>query len=121
TEEDIPSALGPLYNDMRGLYTGTDAFDAHINGNWLWASEESGDLWVTPKRGGAWYDGGIYFRLNQHDWGVDETTLLGPWRSFYKGVNTCNRLYEQFSPMANEDERNSIRSEIRVGRAFWYY
>lgn len=121
TEDDIPSALGPLYNDLRGLYIGTNAFDAHVNGNWLWASEETSDLWVTPKRGGAWYDGGIYFRLNQHKWGSDETTLLGPWRSFYKGVNTCNRLIEQFSILEDEDQRNAILAEIKIGRAFWYY
>ncbi|TRZ42231.1 RagB/SusD family nutrient uptake outer membrane protein [Robertkochia solimangrovi] len=121
TDNDIPSLLGPLYNDLRKLYTGNNATEAHFNGNWLWVSEESADLWITPKRGGGWYDGGIYYRLNQHNWGTDETTLLGVWRSFYKAINTSNRLYEQFETLENETQRNKILAEIRVSRAFWYY
>lgn len=121
SDDDIPSAVGPLYNDLRGLYVGNDANSAHINGNWLWVNEESSDLWLTPKRGGAWYDGGIYYRLNQHNWGTDETTLLGPWRTFYKGVTTCNRLLEQFESLEDGAEKNKLLSEIRVARAFWFY
>ncbi|NJO25325.1 MAG: RagB/SusD family nutrient uptake outer membrane protein, partial [Bacteroidia bacterium] len=62
-EADVVAAMGPVYSDMRGLYAG---YSAHLNGVWLYTGEETTDLQVTPSRGGAWYDGGTYYRLHQH-------------------------------------------------------
>ena len=61
TDKDVPGALGKVYNDLKMLYGG---FDAHTAGCYLYTNEECSDLWVTPKRGGSWYDGGIYFRCS---------------------------------------------------------
>lgn len=117
TDEDLVAALGSVYSDMRGLMAGAQL---HLNGCWLYTAEEVSDLWITPKRGGAWYDGGIYFRLNQHLWEVDHSHFLGNWRSFFRGVNTCNRLIYQFEDQ-EFDDRDAVISEIRTARAFWYY
>jgi hypothetical protein len=117
TDEDLVAALGSVYSDMRGLMAG---FRLHLNGCWLWTGEEVSDLWFTPKRGGAWYDGGIYYRLNEHVWAIDHEHFVGCWRSFYQGINTCNRLIYQFSGQ-EFDDRESVMAEIKTARAFWYY
>lgn len=115
--DDVPAALGRLYSDMRNLYAG---YSPHTDGCWHYTNEEVGDTWVTPKRGGAWYDAGIYFRLNQHEWKWDDNHVLNNWRIAYSSINTCNRLMYEFRT-AEVKDTVSMMSEIRVARAFWYY
>ena len=116
TDKDVPGALGKVYNDLKMLYGG---FDAHTAGCYLYTNEECSDLWVTPKRGGSWYDGGIYFRLNQHKWLYDDAHFLGNWRRAYTAINNCNRLLFEF---ANAGVNNDmVMAELKVARAFWYY
>jgi hypothetical protein len=117
TDEDLIAAIGSIYSDMRRLYAGGGI---HTGGCWLYTGEETSDLWITPKRGGAWYDGGIYFRLNQHTWTTQDQHFLGNWRTFYRGVNTCNRLLFQFEGQ-DFDNKENVLAEIKVARAFWYY
>ncbi len=119
TEADIPAALGTIYQDLRNLYAGSSA---HTDGCWLYTNEECGDCWVTPSRGGAWYDGGIYQRLNQHTWTIDDAHVLNNWRKAYQAINTCNRLiYEFTSASIDAAAKEKLMAEIRVARAFWYY
>ena len=119
TEEDIPAALGTIYSDLRSLYAG---WSAHTEGCWLFTNEESADGWVTPSRGGAWYDGGIYQRLNSHTWNIDDAHMLGNWRKAYTGINTCNRLmYEFENANIQPDTKEKLMAELHVARAFWYY
>ncbi len=117
TEDDVPAAIGKLYSDMRLLYAGNDI---HTAGCWHYTNEEVGDTWVTPKRGGSWYDGGIYYRLNQHKWEWTDNHVLNNWRIAYRCINDCNRLIYQFSDM-DVSAREQMLAEIRVARAFWYY
>ena len=117
SESDVPAAIGKLYSDLRLLYCGNDV---HKEGCWYYTNEEMADLWVTPKRGGSWYDGGIYYRLNQHRWEWTDAHVLNNWRKAYRCINDCNRLIYEFSNagLASEVE---MMSEIRVARAFWYW
>ncbi len=116
SEDDIPAALGKLYSDLRLLYAGTAV---HTGGCWLYTNEEVGDIWITPKRGGAWYDGGIYFRLNQHKWDYDDAHILGNWRRAYQCINDCNRLLFEFGNAGVDIP--SMTAEIRTARAWWYF
>ncbi len=119
SEDDIPGAIGAVYSDLRTLYSGSGA---HTGGCWLYTSEESADSWITPSRGGAWYDGGIYQRLNEHKWKIDDQHFLGNWRRAYSGINTCNRLIYQFENAAMDaDTKSKLMAELHVARAFWYY
>lgn len=117
SSSDIPAALGAVYSDLRKLYAGDNP---HTTGCWHYTNEEVGDIWVTPKRGGSWYDGGIYFRLNQHKWEWDDNHILNNWRQSYSSINTCNRLIYQFRT-ADIQDTVALMSEIKVARAFWYY
>ncbi len=117
SESDVPAALGTIYSDLRKLYAGGSP---HTNGCWHYTNEEVSDIWITPKRGGSWYDGGIYFRLNQHEWEWDDAHMLNNWRYAYSSINTCNRLMYEFRTAGLKDTL-SMMSEIRAARAFWYY
>ena len=101
TEADIPGAIAQVYSDLQKLYSGDNA---HTQGAYLYTTEESADLWVTPKRGGSWYDGGIYYRLNQHKWLYDDAHFEGNWDRAYKSINNCNRLLYQFESMGFDNE-----------------
>ena len=116
SESDIPAALGKLYTDLRLLYAGTAV---HTGGCWLYTNEEMADIWVTPKRGGAWYDGGIYYRLNQHKWEYDDAHVLNNWRKAYQCINDCNRLLFEFEKA--KIDQPAMNAEIRVARAWWYF
>lgn len=121
TDRDMQSITAKIYGDMRVLYAG---FNAHKTGCWFYTSEESADIQITPRRGGAWYDGGIFERLNNHTWTVDDELVLGPWQQFYKSINNCNRLiylFEDSTLNVNEDKRVGLLSELKTARAFWYY
>jgi hypothetical protein len=117
SEKDIPAAIGSVYGDLRSLYAG---WDAHTHGCWLYTNEESGDLWITPKRGGAWYDAGIYERLNKHQWNVDDIHFLTNWRIAYSSINNCNRILYEFRIQELKDT-TALMAELKVARAFWYY
>lgn len=119
TADDIPAAIGSIYSDLRTLYAGGSA---HTNGCWLYTNEESADCWITPSRGGAWYDGGIYQRLNSHTWQIDDAHILGNWRKAYAAINTCNRLMYEFEDAnIKQENKDKLFAEIRIARAFWYY
>lgn len=121
TERDMQAITAQIYGDMRVLYAGTEA---HKTGCWFYTGEETADIQITPRRGGAWYDGGVFDRLNGHTWTVDDELILGPWRQFYKGVNNCNRLIYQFEDTTlniDAEKRATLLSELRTARAFWYY
>ncbi|MCM1502783.1 MAG: RagB/SusD family nutrient uptake outer membrane protein [Bacteroidales bacterium] len=117
SESDIPAAVGVIYSDLRLLYAGTSV---HSDGCWLYTNEETSDCWVTPKRGGSWYDGGIYYRLNGHTWKYDDAHIQGNWTRAYTAINDCNRLIYQFADLESKD-KDALMAEIRIGRAFWYY
>jgi len=117
SEADVPAALGKLYSDLRLLYAG---WDVHKSGCWHYTNEEVGDTWVTPKRGGSWYDAGVYYRLNQHQWEWSDAHMLNNWRYAYSSINNCNRLMYEFRTAPVKDTL-SMMSEIRVARAYWYY
>ena len=114
--DDIPAAVGVLYADLRLLYAGTDT---HTAGSWMYTNEEVADIWITPKRGGSWYDGGIYYYLNKHTWEWDHPHPLNNWRKAYRCINDCNRLLFEFQGAGVKND--ALFAEIRVARAFWYY
>ena len=64
TEEDIPAIIGNAYGSWRELLL-------FWNGYWR-ANEVGADEIVIPARPNGWVDGGIYRRIHEHTWTVDE-------------------------------------------------
>ncbi len=117
TEEDIPAIIGNAYGSWRELLL-------FWNGYWR-ANEVGADEIVIPARPNGWVDGGIYRRIHEHTWTVDEDVVYQTWDRTYYGIATCNRIIYQvetgFVPIADEDVYNATLAELRTLRASYYY
>lgn len=105
--------LAPMYGQMRWFNEDRS----------IWDLQEIGtDAWVIPTNtDGGWYDGGIWLRLDNHDWKSVDPHFQNCWSHCWYGITTCcNRvIYQLQQAGANIDE--STMAEIRTARAFYYY
>lgn len=113
TDEDIEKALVPVYSQLRQVCCGWQGnFDLQ---------EESADILITPTRGGSWFDGGTYIRLQLHNWSANQNQPGNLWNRTYTGINNANRLLFQIEnaefDIPNEE---ALVAEIKVARAFYY-
>ncbi|WP_159518957.1 RagB/SusD family nutrient uptake outer membrane protein [Sunxiuqinia indica] len=117
TEEDIPAIIGNAYGSWRNLLL-------LWNGYWR-ANEVGADQIVIPARPNGWVDGGIYRRIHEHNWTVDEDVVYQSWDRTYYGISTCNRLIYQietgFVPISDPDIYEATIAELRALRASYYY
>ncbi len=112
-EKELISATIPVYSVMRNL----------LDWQHWWDLEETTDVAMTPVRGGwAWYDGGIYGRLHQHNWSYMDPHFDRIWSTLYLGVNYANKvIYQLENSTVEVPARASIIAEMKVARAFYYY
>jgi len=115
TEDDIPAIIGNAYGSWVQILN-------HWNG--LWRAQELGaDEIIIPGRPNGWVDGGIYRRIHEHTWTVDDDNVYVTWDRTYYGIATCNRLIYQvesgFLPVG--DLKGSVIAELRTLRAAYYY
>jgi starch-binding outer membrane protein, SusD/RagB family len=114
TNDEYNAALGQAYSNLSGLGN-------HSN---LWSIQEltSDELVITTK-GGDWFDGGVLQQLHLHDYQPDNSFFNNAWTFMYGGVNTCNRLIDQFQGLkaSGNKEADGFIIELRTIRALWYY
>lgn len=115
SEADVVSAIAPVYTNLRPLLG---------HQSW-WDIEETTDMFVTPTRGSAWYDGGIYHRLTRHQWTPSDGHFNANnniWTRFYNNINNCNRVIHL---MENADfeiaGKENYLAEVRTVRAYLYF
>lgn len=108
TDEEFDSALGTAYATLFN----------HI-GEYHGLQEVSSDQVVVPTRGQDWDDGGNWRALHLHTYGPSTDRVRGTWPLLYAGVNTCNRLIQQFEASGNQNAVKFI-SELKVLRALYY-
>ena len=117
TEEDIPAIIGNAYGSWVPILN-------HWNGLWR-AQELRADEIVIPARPNGWVDGGIFRRVHEHKWTIDEDIVYATWDRTYYGIATCNRIIYQietgFVPISNENLYASSIAELRALRAAYYY
>ncbi|WP_163709500.1 RagB/SusD family nutrient uptake outer membrane protein [Mangrovibacterium lignilyticum] len=115
TAEDVPAIIGNAYGSWVPILN-------HWNGFWR-VQELGADEIVIPARPNGWVDGGIYRRVHEHVWTVDEDIVYQTWDRTYFGIATCNRILYQiesgFIPVG--DIKESVVAELRVLRAAYYY
>lgn len=114
-EADVVAAMAPVYAGFRPLLS---------HQSW-WDIEETTDIAVTPTRGSAWYDGGIYQRLHKHEWTASDAHFNSGgsiWNKLYNNVNNCNRVIYQIENADFEIQgKESYLAEVRTARAYIYY
>ncbi|MDR0349125.1 MAG: RagB/SusD family nutrient uptake outer membrane protein [Tannerella sp.] len=114
TEAEIESIIGPAYNTLKKYFPS----------RWLYLSECSGEMAINPtRRGGDWFDGGVYRDLHMHTWTAQTNTFRDCWDGATQSISSCNLIYETIhSAQALSDENKSAAlAEIRGVRAFWLY
>ena len=96
TEEEFTSALGVAYTSFYGYM-----------GDYLASQEVASDAVVVPTRGRDWDDGGHWRRLHTHNYNSEDPIINGAWNFGFGGVNTCNRLIEQFEASGTASESST--------------
>jgi len=116
TYTDAYKAIGIVYANMRSLFSHT---------NYHMAQEATADGIVMPANASGWDDGGIYRRMHLHTWNSENPQMSNMWNSFYQGVLNSNRVIEQLEngtvPPAPGISKESLVSEMKVARAFFYW
>ena len=80
---------------------------------------------MLPRRGGDWYDGGLWQGLFKHEWGTRNDLLKGSWDYLYRVVAQSNASLDKLKELAEKDPENravaGYISEVRAFRAMFYY
>lgn len=111
--ENAPYLLAPVYGQMRWFNEDRSVWDLYEIGT---------DAWVIPiNTDGGWNDGGIWQRLNKHEWLTTDPHFQNVWNHCWYGISSCcNRvLYQLEKANVNLDEQTV--AEVKVARAFYYY
>jgi outer membrane murein-binding lipoprotein Lpp len=109
--KEINSLIAPIYRTLKGLYPS----------NFLRLSECASDMAITPTRkGGDWWDGGMYKELRMHRWTPKTSAVVGSYNAAFTGITNCNKIYSLIEG-ENVQNKEQILAEIRAVRAFWYY
>lgn len=112
---DVGALLSPAYLQWRELFNKWNSY--------FWAQEICADELVVPRRPGGWYDGGVYERMHEHNWSLDEAILVSNWQRAYNGISACNRIIEQVEqdiiPIGTG--KAQAIAELRVLRTTFYY
>lgn len=112
-DENSGYMLAPVYGQMRWFNEDRSVWDLYELGT---------DAWVVPiNTDGGWNDGGIWQRLNKHEWEVTDPHFQNVWSHLWYGISSCcNRvLYQLESAGVHLDE--TTVAEIKVARAHYYY
>ena len=116
TEEEFISALG-------GAYTQFGNFAA---GDPITLQDVSTDEMVVPTRGQDWDDGGAWRRMHLHSWTYEDGAMGGGWNFGFSGVNTANRLINQFETLVEggqveQSAADAFIAELQAVRGFFYW
>ena len=81
-----------------------------------------------PKRGGDWYDGGLWQAMYCHSWDAGNEIVKNAWLYLYKVITLCNRSLEILSRYQNEGRLDidsstyaDWQAEIRALRAIYFW
>jgi len=120
SEEEFISALGEAY----AVLGGDPGWTSH--GGFFALSQISTDETVIPRRGGDWFDGGIWIDTHRHTIDVDHDPTNSAWTYLFSGVNATSRIAAQFEQLRDDgavdaELANNFIAEAKVLRAFYYF
>ena len=81
SEQSSAYLLTPMYGQMRWFNEDRSIWDL---------TELGTDAWVIPTNSdGGWYDGGIWLRLDNHEWKSTDPHFSTCWSHLWYGITTC--------------------------------
>ena len=112
-EEEVMLNVGRVYAQLR-----------QINNRWGAGSMSlitSGECIVPFRETNLWWDNGTWIDLYQHQFSYKNPVIVGGWNFCFNGITSCNQvLFQLENTPVNFDSKESIKSEIKVVRAFYF-
>ena len=106
--ENPTSALEELYRDIRNqLSDQANTYALH---------EVTTDAQIIPTRGADWGDNGRWRKLHQHEWGLEETDVIGPFEAWNKNQLAASQILDERS---NSPEDVKLQARFLRAYAMW--
>jgi starch-binding outer membrane protein, SusD/RagB family len=110
--DQINSLLAPMYIALRDVYPG----------NYWEMVECASDMTLMPTRkGGDWWDGGVYKELRTQTWTSQNAIIGNAYNTIWSNIAECNMIYYMIETNPGVEDKDKVLAQIRGFRAFWYY
>lgn len=122
TEETYNYTVNDFGPNIAGAYA---ALNYGYVGTYWQTQELTGCCISTPANSTGWDDGGIYKRLQFHNWNSELGQILDLWNNYYTGAILCNSAIDKIErgliPAPSDAEIQSGLAELRALRAYYYW
>ena len=122
TEETYNYTVNDFGPNIAGAYAALNY--GYVSTYWQ-TQELTGCCISTPANSTGWDDGGIYKRLQFHNWNSELGQILDLWNNYYTGVILCNSAIDKIErgliPAPSDAEIQSGLAELRALRAYYYW
>lgn len=116
---DATKVVGAAYANLR------DWGDCGSGQAPMLSQEICTDEGVFPANGSGWDDGGVFRRMQMHNWNTDQLQVKRLWSVCYTGILLVNRAIQTISqdnfPFAAGENKAAMIAESRALRAFYYW
>ncbi|MBR4389641.1 MAG: RagB/SusD family nutrient uptake outer membrane protein [Prevotella sp.] len=115
------NAVATLYNHIGGNSDsqGLQGTDRGVYDLQTFSSDEA----MLPRRGGDWYDGGLWQSLYLHTWNAGCSATNDTWFYLYKVIVLCNQSLEhleKYRSLLTDKQYEALNAEVRALRAMYY-
>lgn len=112
TEEEVISAIAPVYGGMRGF----------VNDTWQLATHSTDETLTPEKALGHWY-GADWPLINSHKWTPQHVLFNNAWNFNFRLINTANKVLHQLENAENMDMdlKSLFVGELKMVRGWAYY
>lgn len=123
TDAEIQTITAAIYASLRGLSDATTGIASYPTCEFVFFLDETAsDEACIPARGDNWYDNGVYFETQRHDWAPTNKLFESYWKYCYNGITSCNSVIYQIEKSGqNEEDATRIGAEPRALRAYYYW
>ena len=94
-------------------------------GGLFYAQELPTDELMTPNREGDWFDGGLYQRIHNHTWTLQDNFTSNMWNALFQGISLATNSLEDIQAIdpakfnLTEADKADFIAELRTNRA-WF-
>lgn len=123
TDAEIQTITAAIYASLRGLSDNTTGIASYPTCEFVFFLDEAAsDEACIPARGDNWYDNGVYFEAQRHDWNPSNKLFESYWKYCYNGITSCNSVIYQIEKSGQTPEDMiKISAEPRALRAYYYW
>ncbi len=110
TEAEVNSLIAPIYTGLRSA------------NNPISISENASDMAIVPtRRGGDWWDGGLYKELRLAKWTPRTSQVVSYYNACMQRISQANQILFLIDNADGITDKVPYQAQIRAARAFWYY